>query len=199
MSSRQIPTKRKRKVPWVRRIVSTLILLALVAGILFLVFRVVSWVGSYFQEEHQKNTELTTLQPVSYETCSAKDVSVTLTPDAATVLQGEGTNVVLSMSNTGNEPCLMSPGNVSVSMVLGGDTIWTPTACTSGLTDLTLLLSSDQPWSKTLSWDGKAYLECEVVKTGEDDSPMNAAKGTYELRYAVLGTESKIGANVTVE
>lgn len=199
MSSRATPNRRKRKTPWVRRIVSTLILLALLAGLVFLVFKAVIWVGDYFKSEHQKNTELTTLQPVTYESCGEEDVSVSLIPGATTITQGEGIDVVMSIENVRGEACTMTPGDVSVSAQLGGDSVWTPVACSSVLSEMPLLLAPDHPWSRTLSWDGKAYVDCEVATTGDDGASMNAAKGTYELRYSVFGGESKIAANLTIE
>ncbi len=193
------PSKRKRKTPWARRIVSTLVLLALLVGLVFLVFKAVVWVGDYFKSEHQKNTELTTLQPAVYEACEEKDISISLTPSVTTITQGQGTDIVMSLENTGADACTMTPGDISVSALLGGDSVWTPIACSSTLSELPLLLAPNQPWSQTLSWDGKAYVNCEAVTTGEEATAVNAAKGTYELRYSAFGGESKIGANLTIE
>lgn len=199
MSSKAPSKKRKKKTPWVRRIVSTLILIALLVGIVFGLAKGFSWVTDFFKSENQKNKDAVSVQPVTYGQCGAGNLDVTLTPSAPAVQEGGGVDVALSIVNTSTVPCVMKVGDLQIDLATAGaEPVWTPTACSADLGDEQLLLSKGQPWSTTFSWDGKAYKKCEV-QAQPSGRQIDAPEGVYDLRIAPFGTPPQAKAQLAVK
>ena len=81
-------SKRKRKVPWARRIISLVVLAALLAGLIFAGVKAFGWVMGILNEEHARVTDVSTPKPVEILPCAADDLNVTLAPSSAAVDEG---------------------------------------------------------------------------------------------------------------
>ncbi len=178
---------RKRKVPWARRIVSTLVLVAVLVGLVFGLVKAGSWVHSLLSEQHAKTTEAATPKPVTINACEGNDLSVTVTPSAAVLPEGQGMEVTVQAENRGDADCTVAMSSVSVELVGPAGSVWTPTACSTSW-GKTLLLGSGKSWSATLTWDGLLYSECEPVRVG--DAGATPSAGSYTLKWAGPDTAS---------
>ena len=69
-------SKRKRKVPWARRIISLVVLAALLAGLIFAGVKAFGWVMGILNEEHARVTDVSTPKPVEILPCAADDLNV---------------------------------------------------------------------------------------------------------------------------
>lgn len=69
-------SKRKRKVPWARRII-LVVLAALLAGLYLAGVKAFGWVMG-IHEEHARVTDVSTPKPVEILPCAADDLNVTL-------------------------------------------------------------------------------------------------------------------------
>lgn len=172
---------RKKKVPWVRRIVSTTVLLLVLVGLVFGVVKLGGWVKGLLSAEHARTTEVATIKPVVIEACSAKDLGISVTPSVSSVQEGQGFDVAVTLENTGSEDCSFDLSTLAVSLEGTGGAVWTPTAC-SETWDKSLLLGVGKSWAATLTWDGLVYADCVVVQhSGAAATPM---EGSYALKWS---------------
>lgn len=191
-----------RRTPWLRRIVSTLVLLAVLAAVIWGLFvvgsKAVNWVGTMFRDEHQRTQERATPQAVVIEDCTATNIEVTLNPTTTAPPEGAGMEVEMVVVNRGEAECALVASDISVELLAGTDPVWSPTACSSALADLQLLLSPAEPWSRVLGWDGNVYSGCEVVMIEDGATSQAAGEGTYDLSVQLPGgsRESKMKIEV---
>lgn len=171
---------KKRKTPWVRRIVSTLILLFVLALIVWGLVKIGGWVKSILAEEHQRTSQGAVIQPVVIGPCSADALRVTVTPTSTSVQEGQGFDASVLVENAGTDDCSFSLSALEVTLGSDNGLIWTPSACVP--LDKELLLGAGKSWSTTFTWDGHVYADCELVKIdGFGSTPMT---GTYTLKWA---------------
>ncbi len=195
------PTLRKvsKGELWTRRIISTAVLLALVAGVVFAAVKLVGWVSGMLSTEQVKATQSSVPKQATIGSCEPSDLSVVLTPSSTALDQGTGLDVGIELQTEGESDCSFNTEDLSIKLAVEGEIVWTPTACSSSWARL-LLLSPGQPWSSSISWDGVAYVDCEAAMVpgpdNEDGSagakvPAYAAIGMYDLTASVSGEMSK--------
>lgn len=174
----------KKGEMWARRIISSLLLLAVLAGLIWLLV----WVWGYLSEKmgaddapqsqssEAESLEIPTCDPDSLE---AKIVAKPTKPEV-----GEGSELTVTIVNSGAKDCQVEAKDLSVQMIEGDEVIWSPVACTNSW-DRTLLLSSKLTWTGKLNWDGKVYSDCEPVAYSDEDD-LFADTGMYRVyvRYA---------------
>lgn len=172
---------RKKRVPWVRRIVSTTILLLVLVALVFGVVKLGGWVKGVLSEEHSRTTEVATIKPVVIDACTPQDLTISVTPNVVSVQEGQGFNVAVSLVNKGAEDCSFDLSTLMVILDGAGGAVWTPTAC-SAAWDKSLLLGAGKSWSTTLTWDGLVYADCaQVQNAGGAATPM---EGQYALKWS---------------
>lgn len=191
-----------RKTPWARRIISTLILLALlaglVAGVVFAGIKVASWLGTVFQTEHQAAAERAAPKPVDIRPCLSADLEITLTPSSVVIEEGAGLDVGFSVVGKGEDDCSFLPTDAGVELVAETGPIWTPTACSAALADKTLLLTKGVPWSTALSWDGLVYADCAAVPFADSGASTVAPVGTYTLQSGGAGGKALVASQIVI-
>ncbi len=172
--------RKKRKTPWVRRIVSTLILLLVLALLLWGLVKIGGWVKTILTDEHERATQGAVIEPAVIEPCSSDALRVTVTPVLTAVQEGEGFDVSVAVENVGASDCSFSLSTLEITLGSENGLLWTPSACTSSW-DKELLLGAGKSWSTSLAWDGHVYADCELVKVdGFGATPM---EGTYTLKW----------------
>ncbi len=200
MSNRVV--RPKKKTPWVRRIVSSLILLAIVIGLVFLIVKAVSAVTGMLSDHHVKTTESSAPRPVEINPCSADQLQITLEPSETIVSQGRGFQTAVIVENTGEVDCSLNTTDVHVVLTAqskpgaSAETIWSPTECTPEWEKM-LLLSPNQTWSGTLKWEGYVYEGCDV--SGLDYGGAVPEPGIYILSAQAFedGKVEKVSIQIT--
>lgn len=190
---------KKRKTPWLRRIISTLILLGLIVALVFFLIWFVQWVGDIFREEHDRASRATIPQAVEVKECSLDTLQLMLTPDALQVPEGQPLSAELSIATTGDEACSFDTSRVTVQLGSADLSVWTPTACQESW-GTTLLLSKDVPWQTSFNWNGQLYQDCQAVSVGEENpQPGTPPEGVYNLDAFVAGTETRSANQITIQ
>lgn len=186
---------RPRKTPWVRRIVSTLILVAIVIGVGVLLVKVGSWVHAALTDTHAKTTESSTVKPVEILPCTDENLDVTLLPSQTVVDEGMGMDLVVSLENTGSTDCSVDTGDIQVQLRGDYGTVWTPTAC-DGQWARELLLGAKESWGGQLHWDGGISADCQPISN--DGIRATAPSGSYTLIASVPGGQSAGATTIQV-
>lgn len=189
--------KQKRKTLWVRRIVSTLILLGILALIVFLLVKAVTWIGGVFQSGRQTVAEQTTPRPVVIEECLPSALTVTLVPEKSVALEGAGVNISMTVENTGDVDCKISEAQIGLQLTGQEHVLWNPGSCSEAMQNKMLLLAPGQPWSTTVVWDGQAHSGCDAGQSGP--GPVVLGEGTYQLEARVLGGEARGSAPLVIQ
>lgn len=195
---------RPQKVPWARRIISTLILLAVAAGVIFLLVKGAGWLGGLMTQEHAKSTAKAAPEPVVISSCQAEDLKVSLLPSASVIDEGVGLEVSVGLENIGSADCSVQTEALGIQLATVGvaasgedeagvtdstpasTVIWDPSACDAEWSK-TLLLRPGQSWTGNLTWNGRVYSGCDPV--GEDTGGVTASAGTYTLSAQTPGSE----------
>lgn len=119
--------------------------------------------------------------------CVPDAVSLELGLAATEVEAGSQVEVPVSVTNTGQVPCLLDIGNQSLELVVssGDDTVWTTAQCPAGKDERQVLLASGAVEETTITWSGRR---------SASDCPNDTHKarpGTYRVQVsiAVDGTE----------
>lgn len=193
---------KKQKTPWVRRIVSTLILLALLAGLIFALVTAVKWVLSVIGAEHERSTVSSLPQPVEILPCKPGSIDVEVTPSDTEIPEGAGFTVEVELLNSTQTECSFEVEDLDVSLSVGGYDVWTPTACKAD--DRTLLLASEQEWKTSFKWNGGVYVDCERVNLDVQDEagkpiPATASSGVYDLVVGLSGAEEPVHLEIVVD
>lgn len=179
--------KRRPRI-WLRRIISTTLLLAVIAGIGYLLYLFGMWVWGSLHESRAASAEATTPRPTVIESCTADDLTASLVPNSRNLYVSEGMTVQFKLEVQKGKECSLDPAEINVSLTSDDYPIWTPTKCAPS-TDV-LLLAEGASYSRELVWDARIYENCEQV------ADLFAEVGTYELSTkigaATVGTPIKI-------
>lgn len=171
---------------WVRRILSVVILLALLAGAGFLGVKLFGFVKEKLTDQQKQIAAETGTAPVVVGPCPLEDLDVEVTPDPEEVPTGQGVRLNLQVTSSFREQCSFDSEEIAVELQVGGYPVWTPTACSEEWGRV-LLLSPATPWQTSLTWDGKVYEACEVVMTGEEPAEAIAGAGLYHAHVSLAG------------
>lgn len=167
----------KKKEMWIRRIVSTTVLVVIVLLVIFGVSKLLGKSGADKAKESQ--SEQSDQASLDIPVCAAKDLNAGVSFEPPVTYVGQETQVALQLRNIGTTPCQMDTANLQLRMVTGEDEVWQGGQC-SGNWDKLLLLDIGQEWGTKLTWDGHIYNDCVAV-TNDEDSALWAASGTYQL------------------
>ncbi len=175
-------TKRKppRKTPWARRIISSLILLAALALLIFLGVKAAGWLTQIFHAGREVAEEQAAKPVFVLSECTAKDVDVTLSPASNQILEGGSLEIGITAQAAGDGDCYLTQAELGIALTMGDTEIWNPGECSEELQAKTLLLSVGQPWVSTLTWDGRVWDGCEPGSV--------APEGPYLLGAWVKGS-----------
>ena len=150
--SRRLPAR----VYWVRRFV--------VLGIPLIVIAVVVWlvVGRDGDDPAAQGgtssapVETTTAPEDSDMTCDPASVAIAMTADAATFAPGVSATFTVSITNTGDEACLVDAGEAQREIVItsGSDRVWSNRDCIApGTETRTLLLPAGGNDTTPFAWN----------------------------------------------
>lgn len=170
------------KVPakiWVRRIISTVILLALLAGIGYLVYMFVTWVGTNLSQTREAAVAVSAPQSVDISECQPDEIDIRMKATPTQLYVSQGMNVTVTVSTKNPTGCLLTEDTLAVELTSGTYQVWTPTACAANKEDL--LLADGIKTDMQFDWDARIYEQCEQV---ED---LFAEAGTYQLSVQVDG------------
>lgn len=189
MSKASTAAARRREM-WIRRIISSVILLAVVVGVVFLVIRGIGMIGGMLPKATatpQSGAMSSASQPTSViiSPCSVGDLQITATSDPAAPVVGGGLTLGLSVENKTAKECSLALPDLEVRLSTGSDTVWAPTQC-SDTWNGNLLMLPGTPWSASLQWDGKLYDACTLL-TDDAGTGLVADPGTYHVQVAVKG------------
>lgn len=98
---------------------------------------------------------------------------------------GKDVDIQLTISNTGDEPCVFDPDKADLLAVINSDkdAIWDSSVCKSGLLDKKVQLAAGFAKVVETTWSGRG--------SGSNCGKTNnyAGSGKYELKIATLGGE----------
>ena len=182
---------------WVRRVVSSLILLAVLVGLVFVAVKAVRVVHGKLADQQQQMQLAEQNLPTVVRECGSSDLEVTVTPEASTVLVGEGFAATVRISGKAEEACSFDSSELNLQLKTGDKVVWSPTKCSSSW-GRPLLLGAGSSWERQVRWRGNLYSGCEALTSG-DNSELIADPGTYTFGGTLLGLVMKDLASVKVE
>lgn len=135
-------------------------------------------------EEESGPDEEAMANPVA---CLPGAVALELGLTTSTADAGSRVDVPITITNTGQVPCLLDVGNASLQMEVssGNDTIWTTAQCPAGKDERPILLAAGGVEETAISWNGRrSAADCP----NDTDA---ARAGTYRIQVslAVGGSE----------
>lgn len=168
---RKHPPRRPRY--WLRRVLTLAVFVVLVAGVSYGVVAGSAWVRDEIRaqdaEEAAASTPTVYPDPVA---CTDQDVTVTAVMPSA-VRMGAGLGVELTVTNSGDDACLLDVGSANLGAVItsGPATIWVSAACQADPTSRVLLIPVGDTVSTTLWWDGRnSGDDCTAAAAPEPES-----------------------------
>ncbi len=170
---------------WVRRIVSSILLLGVLIGIIIGGVKLYGILHAKLSEQ-QKQIQLSEQNlPATIRSCGSSELDVTVSPKQSTVLVGEGVTVTVRIVGTSKEACSFNTGDLDLTLSVGEEVVWSPTKC-SKTWDRTLLLGDWTSWERDVKWRGNIYSDCEALESG-DGSKLIADPGMYKFQATMLG------------
>lgn len=121
--------------------------------------------------------------------CRTEALDVAIDLEAATFSAGDPVQVPVTVTNTGDVPCLTDTGHeaMTVEVSSGQDLIWSSSQCPPGAAERDLLLDIGASQTHTVTWDGtRGATSC--------DSETTASSGTYRLDVALMADGADAGA-----
>jgi len=177
-------------VYWVRRLVVLLVVLALLLGIRFLLFRGDSTTTAT-PEPSTSPTASTTPEPTdtgspsaeptptatAVPACKDSQITVTASTDAATYTVGSTPRLRMRIQNTSDTACRRDIGAAQNELLItsGSARVWSSDDCNPGGTAQVVTLKPEQSYSVSVTWLGRLS-----AKGCPADQPL-AEAGTYKL------------------
>ncbi len=180
---------------WVRRIISTIILLVAVAALVMVGVRLYGMVHSKLTGHQEQLASASSNLPVEIRSCGPSDLKVQVVPETAQALVGEGIAAKVTVTGLAEPACEFSTADLDIQLVTGDDVVWSPTKCSDSWAR-TLLIGKDLSWEQTIKWAGNLYNGCDALENGEG-TQLVADPGTYRFQGTLLGT--KLSALGSVE
>ena len=208
-------TVRSAQVPtslWVRRIVTGLGLLLIVALLIWGIAKGVSALTKSKEAEPQPQS--TSAQPTPTatatgaaalkdgETASSDGIvdadgrvripacapaDLTVRPSVSDILVGQTQNVSVAIENRAGVACSFEFGQIDLKILSGDETVYDGSKCQRDRESATLLLVPGDTWNGGLSWDGGLYSGCTPRDGNSDGATDPAPAGTYRVQLMLDG------------
>lgn len=155
---------------WLRWLLIIGIVLALVAGMSYAMVAGGVWVRETIrdQDDAEAASQVRTVYPAP-AACDAAHLDVSVDAPAR-VGAGTGMTIGVTLTNTGDDACLLDVGGAALGAVIvsGDRTVWSSTDCPADPVERTLLIDAGGSASASLTWNGaSAAASC----TGAAPSP----------------------------
>lgn len=196
-SRRQRPSRTEL---WLRRIVSSLLLLVVLALLAWGIVAAVRYISNLFDQQGAAQSSVDAAQSFSIPTCTVDDLEFSLQAASATASAGGKMDFTLTVENQTGTACRWETSRMRVEVTTGDLVVWQGTECDNSW-QKTLLLSNGQPWSAELTWNGLFYRECTVLTETVDGKETErwTTAGTYVAHLLVDEQEISSGASIVVE
>jgi len=146
---------------YIRRIVSSVIILALLSVIVWGLYSFGTWLWSTISAGSEESGQDQTPAPVKISSCTEKDLDVTLSPSSTKLAVAEGMTVVMHISAKSGAECKLEPDTLDLTLTVGGYPVWTPTKCAAP--EDTKLIAKGLEVEREYTWEARIYESCEQV------------------------------------
>lgn len=126
--------------------------------------------------------------------CQADAVSLELGLPGGAVDAGSRVDVPITITNTGQVPCLLDVGNASLELRVtsGDDTVWTTAQCPASGNERQILLATGAVEESTITWSGRRSAADCPSDTRE------ARAGTYRVQVALAVDGGEVSERQTL-
>ena len=200
---------------WVRRIVTGLGLLLIIALLVWGIAKAVSAVTKSSTPEATPSASATPTPPptatvtrsgtaalqdgeqatadgivdaegrVRIPACASADLTVRPTISGGEV--GQAQNISVAIENRAGVACSFEFGHIDFKISTGDETVYDGSKCQRDRESATLLLVPGDTWNGGLTWDGGLYSGCDAKDRNSDGATDPAPAGTYRLQLVLNG------------
>ena len=127
------------------------------------------------------------LSSVVIEDCSPDDLEAQVTVDDPTPV-GDGTTAAVTLTGASPQDCTVPAGALGLRIVSGDQTVFDSSVCDEAeAVNPELLLYRGEPWSGSVTWDGRVHDGCTPIDSDGDGSANVATAGTYRAQLLLDG------------
>ena len=122
---------------------------------------------------------------VRIPTCASADLTVRPTISGGEV--GQARNISVAIENRAGVACSFEFGHIDFKISSGDETVYDGSKCQRDRESATLLLIPGDTWNGGLTWDGELYSGCDAKDRNSDGATDPAPAGTYRLQLLLNG------------
>ena len=117
--------------------------------------------------------------------CASADLTVRPTISGGEV--GQAQNISVAIENRAGVACSFGFGHIDFKISTGDETVYDGSKCQRDRESATLLLVPGDTWNGGLTWDGGLYSGCDAKDRNSDGATDPAPAGTYRLQLVLNG------------
>lgn len=117
--------------------------------------------------------------------CASADLTVRPTISGGEV--GQSQNISVAIENRAGVACSFGFGHIDFKISTGDETVYDGSKCQRDRESATLLLIPGDTWNGGLTWDGGLYSGCDAKDRNSDGATDPAPAGTYRLQLLLNG------------
>ena len=117
--------------------------------------------------------------------CASADLTVRPTISGGEV--GQARNISVAIENRAGVACSFEFGHIDFKISTGEETVYDGSKCQRDRESATLLLIPGDTWNGGLTWDGGLYSGCDAKDRNSDGATDPAPAGTYRLQLLLNG------------
>lgn len=117
--------------------------------------------------------------------CASADLTVRPTISGGEV--GQAQNISVAIENRAGVACSFEFGHIDFKISTGDETVYDGSKCQRDRESATLLLVPGDTWNGGLTWDGGLYSRCDAKDRNSDGATDPAPAGTYRLQLLLNG------------
>ncbi len=117
--------------------------------------------------------------------CASADLTVRPTISGGEV--GQARNISVAIENRAGVACSFEFGHIDFKISTGDETVYDGSKCQRDRESATLLLIPGDTWNGGLTWDGGLYSGCDAKDRNSDGATDPAPAGTYRLQLLLNG------------
>ena len=117
--------------------------------------------------------------------CASADLTVRPTISGGEV--GQAQNISVAIENRAGVACSFEFGHIDFKISTGDETVYDGSKCQRDRESATLLLVPGDTWNGGLTWDGGLYSGCDAKDRNSDGATDPAPAGTYRLQLLMNG------------